>query len=91
MLLMALAGAAVLALVCWAALRESGTTTADPQDAAGPRAGGPDDDRRPPARPLDGVLDAAPNELDDATVADADTEEALAAAAALWTVLTQER
>jgi hypothetical protein len=74
MLLMALSGAAVLILVCWAALRESEYT---PEPPAAPAA--------------DGVLATAPDELDDATVADADTREALAAAAALWTVLTQDR
>jgi hypothetical protein len=95
MLLMALSGAAVLALVCWAALRESETTTADAViSQAGPGAhhDGMRHASQVPASPSVTAAPAtAPAELDDATVADADTDEALAAAAALWTVLIQDR
>jgi hypothetical protein len=89
MLLMGLFGATVLALVCWVALRESEPTV----DAVIPQPGSESQEGAAAStpRPAAGVLTAQPGELDDATVADADTEEALAAAAALWSVLTQDR
>jgi hypothetical protein len=95
MLVMALSGAAVLALVCWAALRETASAAEPfiPQRASRSQMGGPPDRRRhvaPPRPPASGFA-PQPGELDDATVADADTDEALAAAAALWNVLTQDR
>jgi hypothetical protein len=93
MLLIALSGAAVLALVCWAALRESETTpdAVIPQAESGTHDGMLEAPQAPPSPSVTAGLATAPDELDDATVADADTEEALAAAAALWTVLTQDR
>jgi hypothetical protein len=95
MLVMALSGAAVLALVCWAALRETASAAEPfiPQRASRSQMGGPPDRRRhvaPPRPPASGFA-PQPGELYDATVADADTDEALAAAAALWNVLTQDR
>lgn len=96
MLLIAVCGVAVLAVVCWAALRESvpAAETFIPQTASGdhddrPRdGGGPSEDtgRQADAQePAGGG--AEPRSLGDATVDDADTDEALAAAAALWGVL----
>ncbi|HSK96315.1 MAG TPA: hypothetical protein VK891_06845 [Euzebyales bacterium] len=99
MLLMALFGAAVLALVCWVALREGGPV-ADaviPQpDSEGQDGGPPGATTAAPPTSAGGSATGSarpgqPGELDDATVADADTQEALAAAAALWSVLTQDR
>lgn len=96
MLLMAVSGAAVLALVCWVALRES-------QRPPGPytgRDGTTDHTATPPLQHAatrgDGRRPAAGSVLQgsglaDATVADADNDEALAAAAALWSVLARQR
>lgn len=95
MVVMALSGAAVLALVCWVALRESASTAEPfiPQRASGSQIDDAPDRQRyvPPPRPSAGEFAPQPGELRDATVADADTDEALAAAAALWSVLTQDR
>lgn len=89
MVLMAAAGAAVLAMVAWVALREAQRM---PGASRGPR--GP---LRPPSPP---PPEAAPDpsasadpwrvHVDaDAAVPDADRHEALAAAAALWHVLVE--
>lgn len=81
MVFLAVVGAAVLALFSWAALREAQQMSV----RSIPRA------PLPPPRP---VVEAVPQPrlarigaLRDAAPADADTDEALAAAAALWQVL----
>jgi hypothetical protein len=92
MLIMAVSGAAVLALVCWAALRETAPRHFIPQTASEGHVGHPGDDDAgtTPPRPLAGTVTPEPEALHN-TFADADTDEALAAAAALWNVMTQER
>jgi hypothetical protein len=112
MVLMAAFGAAVLALVCWAALRETAPELRGswfrethggpaspvknhviPQSPSGRHVGG-SSDRDPdaaPQRPLAGAVTAQADGLHNSTFADADTEEALAAVAALWSVLAQDR
>lgn len=96
MLLMAVSGAAVLALVCWAALREA-ERPPGPSTARGDTTGhgGAPPANRDGAR-ADGQRQGAGSALQigglvDATVADADNDEALAAAAALWSVLARQR
>ena len=107
MLIMAVSGAAVLALICWAALRERAPRHFIPQTASEcqidqgegerQRAGGrgsddpaDDDMDTTPSRPLAGTIADEPDALHN-TYADADTDQAIAAAAALWNVMTQER
>lgn len=96
MFFMAVSGAAVLAFVSWVSLREaqrtSGSFIPDGRAPAVPavsdlvRLAAVDDPRvartSSPSRPRIAALR-------DATVAEADTEEALAAAAALWQVAVQ--
>jgi hypothetical protein len=132
MVLMAVSGAAVLALVCWAALRETAPANesfipqhgpagqigseADrrvPGDGERQRAGGwgseGDGERQraggwgsegdgeragewemwAPHNSFNGAGPPRTGALSDATIADADTNEALAAAAALWRVLVR--
>jgi hypothetical protein len=81
MIVMAVSGAAVLALITWVALRETsdGTTAPHPTGRAVERSPtGPTGHRAPPS-----------STVPVATVDDADTQEALDAAAALWTVGTR--
>jgi len=93
MLVVALSGAAVLALICWVALREGepGGDAVIPQPGSESQDGAGSGEAMPVPGTATGVAAVQPGELDDATVADADTDEALAAAAALWSVLTQDR
>jgi hypothetical protein len=135
MLIMAVSGAAVLALVCWAALRERAPEHVIPQTSpdrhvdegegerqraggwgqeqgegerqrAGgwgsegegerQRAGGWGSDGSDgdadavPSRPLAGAVTTDADGLHNTTFADADTDQALAAAAALWNVMTED-
>lgn len=92
---MAVAGAAVLAFVSWALLREAQrmaqTFIVDRAgtDRARPAVSGvPDAEMDATSEPLRSVAAAPPRirALGDATLADADIDEALAAAAALWQV-----
>lgn len=84
MVFLAVVGAAVLALFSWAALREAQHISV----RSIPRAPAPPP--RPPAERAPQPAMATIGALHDATVADADTDEALAAAAALWQVLVDE-
>ena len=90
MLYMAVAGTAVLAFVSWVSLREarrmSGTFIPDARApaAAAPTPVGVEVRPRPAVSPPSRSRVTA---LGDATVAGADDDEALAAAAALWQVL----
>lgn len=93
MLVLAVVGALVLAMVSWAALREAqrmpGSLSAVRRaNGVTTRAAGP-----PPATPVNGQPVLAPPRaqvVGDPTIAGADTDEALAAAAALWHVLVDE-
>jgi hypothetical protein len=103
MLIMAVSGAAVLALVCWAALRESAPEPFIPQTTPdrhvdedegerGRGSGGSNGHADvTPSRPLAGAVTANTDELHNTTFADADTDQAIAAAAALWNVITQDQ
>lgn len=96
MIVIAVAGAAVLALVSWACLREAHRMSRSfIPDGGAPAvaAGGP---RRGVALGQPETVVAAPapalsriHALGDATVPGADNDEALAAAAALWQVVVQ--
>lgn len=97
MVVLAVLGALVLALVSWAALREAqrlpGSFPATgrrnaPSPGPGSGVGAGDGATTSPAVNGQAVpLGARTHVVGDATVADADTAEALAAAAALWHVL----
>lgn len=93
MLAIAVFGAALLALVCWVALREAPPASDRfiPDTDPGSPPGDAEPRDHPPAHPLTADPTRAAAALRDATVADADTREALAAAAALWNVLGQQR
>lgn len=96
MILLAVAGAVVLAMVSWAALREAQrmpqtlsahqswptAVAARRQRRAAPDAA------PPPAPPTEPWRVSVPR---DVTVADADNAEALAAAGALWHLMVRER
>jgi hypothetical protein len=84
MVILAVVGAAVLALFSWAALREAQqmSVRSIPRTAAPPP--------RPAVERVPQPQVARIGALRDATVADADNDEALAAAAALWQVLVDE-
>lgn len=95
MLVMAVAGAAVLAFVSWASLREaqrmSKTFIADravPDRVRSTVSGVQDTNAGATSERSRSVAAAPPRirALGDATLADADIDEALAAAAALWQV-----
>jgi hypothetical protein len=92
MLIMAVSGAAVLALVWWAALRERAPAQVIPQTTPERRVEEPSDGDvdEPPSRPLAGAVTMNSDGLHNTTFADADTDQALAAAAALWNVMSQE-
>lgn len=81
---LAVVGAAVLALFSWAALREAQQMSV----RSIPRA--PEAPPRPPVERTPQPALATIGALRDATPADADTDEALAAAAALWQVLVDQ-
>lgn len=89
---MAVAGAAVLAFISWASLREaqrmSRTFIADHGDTDCVRPAVPDVQAEVTSEPSRSAAAAPPRirALEDATVADADIDEALAAATALWQV-----
>lgn len=95
MLVLAAVGAVVLALVSWAALREaqrlprSFPIGAQANAVASVRARHPGAQPASanPARGGPAPASSRVQVVGDATVADADTDEALAAAAALWHVL----
>lgn len=84
MVFLAVVGAAVLALFSWAALREAQQMSV----RSIPRGSTPRP--RPPVERTPQPAMATISALRDATPADADTDEALAAAAALWQVLVDE-
>jgi hypothetical protein len=104
MLVIGVCGAAVLAVICWAALREAAPVAEPfiPQSGSEGHDGRSPDDDGPAGEgerqradgqgvPPESVAGGRtrPGALGDATVADADTDEALAAAVALWGVLGQ--
>jgi len=93
MLIMAVSGAAVLALVCWAALRERTPQHVIPQTSPDGHVdeGSDGDADAAPTRPLAGAVSADADDLHTTTFADADTDQAIAAAAALWNVMTQDQ
>ena len=84
MVFLAVVGAAVLALFSWAALREAQQMSV----RSLPRT--PVPPPRPPVERAPEPARATIGALHDATLADADTDEALAAAAALWQVLVDQ-
>jgi len=92
MVVLAIVGAAVLAMVSWVALREAQRLPRSLPAGGRPHAHAHHDAR--PASAPDPAVNGHPvlaasrrQVVGDATVADADTDEALAAAAALWHVL----
>lgn len=93
MLVLAAVGAAVLAMVSWAALREAQRLPRSFPRGARVNARAQRDARPTSAAGINGHAVLAPSRaqvVGDATVADADTDEALAAAAALWHVLVDD-
>ena len=97
MLFLAVSGAAVVTVVWLAAMRDAAQRTRPFIPQAEPRSQTGAMVMRPltagAKSPAETCVGGAPHvgALRDATVADADTEEALAAAAGLWEVLTQHR
>jgi len=95
MVVLAVVGAVVLAMVSWVALREAQRLPRSFPAGGRPNAPGRHDARvaSAPEPAINGhpVLAASRRQVvGDATVADADTDEALAAAAALWHVLVDD-
>jgi len=93
MLVLAVVGAAVLAMVSWAALREAQRLPSSFPAERRANAVAAGDATPPPATQVNGRPAPAVTRAQvegDPTIAAADTDEALAAAAALWHVLIDD-